>query len=122
MFCFFTGHSGCVNRLCWSETGQLLASTGDDQLVLLWDLQHTGEGSPGGPLGLPQGGPPGGPLGPLGPFRDTLEGPLGGPLGGPLRGPMGPLGSLQGNLEGPSQRSEDRIIHPVHLIATGISF
>lgn len=28
-----SGHSGCVNRLCWNETGSLLASGSDDRKV-----------------------------------------------------------------------------------------
>ncbi|CAO1623984.1 unnamed protein product [Parajaminaea phylloscopi] len=37
------GHSGCVNALCWSESGQLLASGSDDTRVFLWQLgtSHT---------------------------------------------------------------------------------
>ncbi|QDZ20077.1 WD40 repeat domain-containing protein [Chloropicon primus] len=30
------GHRGCVNRLCWSETGRLLASVSDDLKIFLW--------------------------------------------------------------------------------------
>jgi len=30
------GHSGCVNRLAWNETGDILASTGDDADIRLW--------------------------------------------------------------------------------------
>lgn len=40
------GHAGCVNRLCWNETGDLLASGSDDRQVILWNYpqissQHT---------------------------------------------------------------------------------
>mmetsp|Transcript_4084 Transcript_4084/g.10439 ORF Transcript_4084/g.10439 Transcript_4084/m.10439 type:complete len:576 (-) Transcript_4084:1243-2970(-) len=30
------GHTGCVNRLCWNESGSLLASGSDDKNVILW--------------------------------------------------------------------------------------
>lgn len=30
-----SGHSGCVNRLCWNESGSLLASGSDDRKVRL---------------------------------------------------------------------------------------
>lgn len=32
------GHSGCVNALSWSPSGQLLASGSDDRNVILWKL------------------------------------------------------------------------------------
>lgn len=32
--CWCRGHHGCVNRLCWNETGSLLASGSDDRKVL----------------------------------------------------------------------------------------
>ncbi|CAO1637093.1 unnamed protein product [Jaminaea pallidilutea] len=32
------GHSGCVNALCWSQSGQMLASGSDDTRVILWKL------------------------------------------------------------------------------------
>lgn len=32
------GHSGCVNALAWSPSGQLLASGSDDRNVILWKL------------------------------------------------------------------------------------
>lgn len=35
------GHSGCVNRLCWNETGSLLASGSDDRKVMLWSYPDT---------------------------------------------------------------------------------
>jgi hypothetical protein len=43
------GHSGCVNRLAWSEDGSVLASGSDDRTV----------GAPGEPLqACGAGGPP----------------------------------------------------------------
>ncbi|PRW39165.1 WD and tetratricopeptide repeats 1-like [Chlorella sorokiniana] len=35
------GHSGCVNRLCWNESGSLLASGSDDRKVMLWSYPDT---------------------------------------------------------------------------------
>lgn len=32
-------HSGCVNRLCWSADGALLASGSDDRRLHLWDAR-----------------------------------------------------------------------------------
>ncbi|EPQ29548.1 uncharacterized protein PFL1_02767 [Pseudozyma flocculosa PF-1] len=32
------GHTGCVNALSWSQSGQLLASGSDDRNVVLWQL------------------------------------------------------------------------------------
>ncbi|KAI9141103.1 hypothetical protein BKA69DRAFT_1076050 [Paraphysoderma sedebokerense] len=29
-------HTGCVNALSWSESGELLASSGDDTVVCVW--------------------------------------------------------------------------------------
>jgi len=39
------GHEGCVNCLCWNKDGSLLASSSDDQSVILWN------GSTGGKVG-----------------------------------------------------------------------
>uniref|UniRef100_A0A7S0E3N0 Uncharacterized protein n=1 Tax=Hanusia phi TaxID=3032 RepID=A0A7S0E3N0_9CRYP len=36
------GHTGCVNRLCWNDTGTKLASVSDDCKCILWDVnRHT---------------------------------------------------------------------------------
>ncbi|PWN18649.1 WD40 repeat-like protein [Microstroma glucosiphilum] len=32
------GHAGCVNALCWSESGEMLASGSDDTRVVLWKV------------------------------------------------------------------------------------
>lgn len=31
------GHRGCVNTVCFSPSGELLASGSDDQSVMIWD-------------------------------------------------------------------------------------
>ena len=31
------GHEGCVNRCCWNQTGDLLASVSDDTQLLVWN-------------------------------------------------------------------------------------
>lgn len=49
------GHAGCVNRLCWHEGGDLLASTSDDRRVLLWDVSVDNSRDLGAPGGLPEG-------------------------------------------------------------------
>ncbi|GBF94894.1 hypothetical protein Rsub_08137 [Raphidocelis subcapitata] len=36
------GHAGCVNRLAWSEGGELLASASDDLRVMLWHAADSG--------------------------------------------------------------------------------
>lgn len=33
------GHLGCVNHLCWNQTGTLLASGSDDANVIVWNYQ-----------------------------------------------------------------------------------
>ncbi|XP_018336121.1 protein HIRA homolog [Agrilus planipennis] len=43
MLCQMDNHLGCVNIVRWSNEGHLLASGGDDKLVMIWKL--TGEGS-----------------------------------------------------------------------------
>ncbi|EKX46324.1 hypothetical protein GUITHDRAFT_107932 [Guillardia theta CCMP2712] len=34
------GHAGCVNRLCWNETGTKLASVSDDCKCIIWDVNR----------------------------------------------------------------------------------
>jgi len=33
-----SGHTGCVNALSWSQNGELLISSGDDQQLRVWRM------------------------------------------------------------------------------------
>lgn len=34
------GHMGCVNDVCWSDSGDILISSGDDCTIQLWDASR----------------------------------------------------------------------------------
>ena len=40
------GHRGCVNRLCWNQSGSLLASVSDDTKIILWTYPKWSERCP----------------------------------------------------------------------------
>ncbi len=46
MLCELTNHLGCVNCVKWSRDGKWLASSGDDAIIMLWNLRHKGISAP----------------------------------------------------------------------------
>ena len=46
MLCELTNHLGCVNCVRWSIDGKLLASGGDDAIIMLWQLRYKGTTAP----------------------------------------------------------------------------
>ena len=46
MLCELTNHLGCVNCVKWSNDGKWLASSGDDAIIMLWNLRFKGISAP----------------------------------------------------------------------------
>ena len=46
MLCELTNHLGCVNCVKWSTDGKWLASSGDDAIIMLWQLRYKGITAP----------------------------------------------------------------------------
>lgn len=52
ILCQMDNHISCVNSVRWSMNGQMLASGGDDKIVMIWAKQKGGGGGVFGSSGL----------------------------------------------------------------------